>query len=195
MAAILGRVISKSRGLSTEAITLTVAAALLRLVPHPPNFAPIGGVSLFSGAKVTGWQAYLVPVLAMFATDPILSYLAGYPAFSSGTPVIYISFLLNVVLGKIFLSHRHANTVSPIRIGAVALAGSLQFFAITNLAVWWHSGGMYPHTAAGLVACYTSAIPFLERTIVGDLFYSGVLFTVYHEIGKRTAQLVQAERL
>src|SRR5688500_13083380 len=31
-------------------ITAIVAAAALRLVPHPPNFTPIGAMALFSGA-------------------------------------------------------------------------------------------------------------------------------------------------
>jgi hypothetical protein len=160
------------------AFTLTVLAALVRLVPHPPNFAPIGSVALFGGARLRGWQAYLVPLLAMLVTDPIRSYMEGYPAYSTATPVIYASFLITVVLGRLLLR----NSANPARIGAVALAGSVQFFLITNLMSWW---GMYPHNAAGLLACYTAALPFFARTMASDLFYSAVLFTAYALLSRR----------
>ncbi len=85
------------------AFTLTVAAALLRLAPHPPNFAPVGSVALFGGAKLRGWQAYCVPLLAMLVTDPIRSRIEGnYAAYSWGTLIIYASFLINVDPGARF---------------------------------------------------------------------------------------------
>jgi hypothetical protein len=161
------------------AFTLTVLAALVRLVPHPPNFAPIGSVALFGGARLRGWQAYLVPVLAMLVTDPIRNYMEGYPSsYSAGTLVIYASFLITVVLGRVFLR----NSTNPLRIGAVALAGSVQFFLFTNLMSWW---GMYSHDVAGLLTCYTAALPFFARTAASDLFYSGVLFSAYALLSRR----------
>jgi hypothetical protein len=165
------------------ALTLTVIAALLRLVPHPPNFTPVGGVALFGGARLRGWQAYAVPVLAMLITDPILSHMAGFPAYSWVSLVVYSCFLINVLLGRVFL-RRSSN---PARIAAVALAGSAQFYLITNFFVWLGAGGLYPHTFAGLVTCYVAALPFFARTILGDLFYSAVLFGAYAVLSRRIA--------
>jgi hypothetical protein len=62
-----------------------------------------------------------------------------------------------------------------VRIGAAAVASSVLFFAITNFGMWLFSG-FYPVTYAGLVACYTAAIPFFQNTIAGDLFYTVLLF-------------------
>ncbi len=152
----------KERTFSSEALSLTVVAALLRLIPHPYNFAPIGGASLLSGAKLAGWQAFAVPLLAMIVTDPLQSFLLGHQAFSWITPVIYLSFLISVLLGKTFLRGEPGLS----RISAVALLGSLQFFALSNLAVWWQSGSMYSHTLIGLTQCYVAALPFLGRTIL-----------------------------
>ncbi len=157
------------------ALGLTLAAALLRLVPHPPNFAPVGSIALFGGAKLRGWQAYAIPLLAMLITDPILSHMAGYPAYSKATPIIYFSFLLYVILGRSLLKGK----TSPLRIASVAAAGSLQFFLVTNFFEWWEGISMYPHTLAGLAACYAAALPFFSRTLIADLFYSGVLFAAY----------------
>ncbi len=163
------------------ALTLTVLAALLRLAPHPPNFTPVGGIALFGGARLNGWQAYLIPLLAMLITDPILSHMAGYPAYSSTTPIIYFSFLIYVLMGRILIG----NSSSPWRIVAVSVIGSVQFFVITNMFVWWSSNGFYPRSLAGLTACYVAALPFFSRTLVADLFYSGVLFTANAVLRRR----------
>lgn len=164
------------------ALTLTVVAALLRLIPHPPNFTPVGGTALFGGARLRGWQAYLAPTLAMVVTDPIRSRIEGSSSvYTWMSLVVYACFAVNVLLGRIFL--RDSN--QPGRIAAVTLLGSLQFFTITNFFVWLGNPVFYPHTMAGLSACYVAAIPFFGRTILGDLFYSGVLFTAWALLTRR----------
>ena len=52
---------------------------------------------------------------------------------------------------------------------------SLLFFVLTNFGVWLVNG-YYPHTVAGLAACYVAAIPFFQNSIAGDLFYTALLF-------------------
>jgi hypothetical protein len=172
----------KPQSFQALAVVLTVLAALVRLLPHPPNFSPIGGAALFGGARLRGWLAYVVPLLAMVLTDPIRSRLeGGYPAYSALTPIIYGSFLISVFLGRTFLR----NTNSPLRIASVAFAGSLQFFVITNFFVWLDARDLYPQTFAGLSACYVAAMPFFGRTVLADLFYSAVLFGAYALLSRR----------
>ncbi|MGH9783771.1 MAG: DUF6580 family putative transport protein, partial [Terriglobia bacterium] len=36
------------------AVGLTILGAFLRLLPHPPNFAPAGSMSLFAGSRLRG---------------------------------------------------------------------------------------------------------------------------------------------
>lgn len=155
------------------ALGLTAVGALARLIPHPPNFTPVGGVSLFAGARLPSWQAYLVPLLMMSVTDPVLSALYGFPPYSTLTPFIYGSFLVNVWIGR-----RLRASENPVRIGVAAVICSLQFFLVTNFAVWMQSH-VYPPTGAGLAACYAAALPFLGRTLTADLLYSGVLFGLH----------------
>ena len=39
-----------------------LVAAVLRLVPHPPNFTPIGAIALFAGAQLgRRWLAFAAP--------------------------------------------------------------------------------------------------------------------------------------
>jgi hypothetical protein len=39
--------------------------------------------------------------------------------------------------------------------------------------------GLYPMTFDGLVTCYTMAIPFFQMTLMGDLFFVGVIFGLF----------------
>ncbi len=154
------------------AIGLTVLSALGRLVPHAPNVTPLGGSCLFAGSRISGLLAYLLPLFVMAATDPLVG---GYTRTS---PVIYFCFLVNVWLGR-----RLLRQVSPIRVGATAFLCSLQFFVLTNLAMWLTSAfrgtGLYPATLAGLGACFSAALPFWGRTLAGDLLFSAAIFGMY----------------
>lgn len=171
------------------ALTLTVLAALLRLAPHPPNFAPVGSVALFGGARLRGWQAYFVPLAVMLMTDPLRSRIeGGYAAYSWATLVIYSAFLINVVLGRVFLR----DTASPWRIAAVAFAGSVQFYLITNFPSWLSADSLYQHTWSGLAECYIAALPFFGRTLLADLFYSAILFGAYALLVRRRSAARQA---
>lgn len=145
-------------------LSAIVFAATLRLVPHPPNFTPIGAMALFSGAYLgRRGLAFVAPLAAMLLSDLFLG-------FYSGMWVTYLAVSLIVVLGWLALSH-----VSIIRVGTAAVASSLVFFIVSNLGTWMLSG-MYPHDAAGLAACYAAAIPFFQNTLAGDLIYAALLF-------------------
>ncbi|HEX6660953.1 MAG TPA: DUF6580 family putative transport protein [Sphingomicrobium sp.] len=142
-----------------------LAAAALRLVPHPPNFSPIGAMALFSGAYLgrRGAVALVAPLGALFLSDIVLG-------FYRGMPTVYFSVALIVIVGWVALKR-----VSPIRVGAAAIGSSVLFFVLTNFGTWL-SSGFYPHTLAGLEACYVAAIPFFQNTVAGDLFYAAILF-------------------
>ena len=157
-------------------IGLTVLAGLARLAQNL-NFAPVGALSMFGGARLRGWQAWLLPLALMAVTDPLLG---GY---STATPFVYGSFLISVWIGSRFLR----STENPFRIGAAVAAGSLQFFLITNFGVWLRFPTSYAHTFQGLVNCYVAAIPFYGRTLVSDLLYSAVLFGLHAWLSRRVA--------
>ncbi|MBZ5619435.1 MAG: hypothetical protein LAQ69_12035 [Acidobacteriia bacterium] len=161
------------------AIGLIILAGLIRVVQNV-NFAPVGAVSLFCGARMRGWQAYFLPLALMAVTDP---FLGGY---SAATPLIYASFLVNVWIGT-----RLRKSENPLWIGSAAVLGSVQFFLLTNFA-WLAGSSMYPHTLAGVLSCYAAGIPFFWRTLASDLFYSGVLFGL-HAVLSRT--VVRSERV
>ena len=62
----------------TVLLSAIVAAAALRLVPHPPNFTPIGAMALFSGAYFgRRWLAFAAPLGALLLSDAVLGFYAG----------------------------------------------------------------------------------------------------------------------
>ena len=163
------------------ALSLTVLGAVARLLPHPPNFAPVGATSLFAGARLPRWQAYLVPMALMAVTDPILSPLYGFRPYTKYLLFTYIAFLISVWLGR-----RLRNTESISRIAAITVLNSIQFFLITNFGSWlWFQA--YPKTAAGLASCYVSAIPFFGWTLASDVLYTAVLFGLYAWLSRTVA--------
>lgn len=146
------------------ALALILLAAAFRIAPHPWNFTPIGAMALFSGAILKDRRlAFLFPLLALFAGDIFIG-------FHKLIPIVYASFLINVAIGLWLRDHR---TVT--RISLATLLGAIQFFLVTNFAVWQFLGG-YPHTAGGLMACYIAGIPYFWNTLAGDAVYAVLLF-------------------
>ena len=145
-------------------LSAIIAAAALRLVPHPPNFSPIGAMALFSGAYFgRKGLAFVAPLGALLLSDAVLG-------FYHGMATVYATDLLIVLIGSLALQRR-----SPVRIGVAAIASSVLFFLLTNVGMWL-SSGFYPRTFAGLEACFVAAVPFFQNTVAGDLFYSVLLF-------------------
>ena len=163
-AAIMGCPMTANSTRLLAILTAIVSAAALRLVPHPPNFAPITAMALFSGAYLGRRPlAFVAPLGAMVLSDAIIG-------FHSGMPFVYTSVVAIVLLGWFALSR-----VTVLRLAGAAIASSVLFFVVTNFGTWLLSG-MYPLTGSGLAACYVAAIPFFQNTVAGDLFYTGVLF-------------------
>ncbi len=158
--------------LSNPAIFVLVAA-ILRLVPHAPNFAPIGAMALFGGAYLGKRYALALPIAAMFLSDLFI----GFDGITSRLTV-YGSFL---VIGLIGLWLRERKSFQNVVLAS--LAASVLFFVITNFGVWAF-GTIYPRTVEGLLACYVAAIPFFRNTLAGDLFYTGVFFGGYTLVSK-----------
>ncbi len=160
-------------------VALVLGAAAMRIIPHPPNFAPIAALALFGGAKFDKkiW-AFVVPLAAMLLSDVLLEWITGW-GFHSGMLVVYASFAAVVGIG--LWLHHHRGVVNTT---GAALAASLLFFLTTNFATWM-SGELYPRTAAGLLACYIAAVPFFGPTLAGDLFYVTVMFGAFAFAEKR----------
>jgi hypothetical protein len=151
------------------AVGLIVLGVTSRLLPHAPNFTAIGATSLFAGLYLSKKHAIAIPIISMLIADLILGFHAtmGW---------VYASYLVIAVLGI----YQHA-TKKVSHLVALPFLSSGLFFVLTNFGVWV-TGSMYAHTVAGLIECYTMAIPFLRGTLAGDVMYSVLLIGGYQLI-------------
>lgn len=156
-------------------VAMILAAAMTRLLPHPPNFSPVEAIALFGGAYFASraW-ALAVPLLAMLLSDVMLGAMLGgtYGSYvaSASFWLVYACIALSTLLG-----FGLRGKVSAARVLGYSLAGSVLFFVVTNFGVW-ASGTMYPKTGAGLAAAYVAGIPFFQWTVLGTLSYAALLF-------------------
>jgi hypothetical protein len=179
---------SKTRFLFLAGMILAAAAS--RLLPHPPNFAPIAAMALFGGAcfREKIWR-FVVPLMAMILSDLAIDlhlidlqwYMpVGYSPLPSTWGwekifqkiLIYGAFALSVGLGSLLQRRR---TLIPI--AGATLASSVLFFVVTNFGSWVVDA-TYPRTLTGLGECYVAGLAFWRQhgTLLGDVFYSTVLF-------------------
>lgn len=149
-------------------VGLILAVAATRLLPHPPNFTPVMSVALFGSAVFANRFAGIAVAVAAMAISNLI--LGGHSTWH----FVYAAMILTGILGFLLREKR-----SPLKIAAVSLAGSVLFFLISNLGVFVMQD-LYPKTAAGLVTCYTMALPFLKNTLAGDFLFTGVLFTLHY---------------
>ena len=152
----------KSKASVSVVILLAVVA---RLIPHAPNFVPIGGLALFSGANFKNRIALLIPLAAMFISDIFLG-------FHSTIPYVYVSFIIIALIGGLIKTNKWQS------LALASLTSSVLFFLITNFGVW-ASFNMYPKTIDGLIQSYVMGLPFFRNTILSDLFYSFSFFYGY----------------
>ena len=151
---------------------IILVLALSRLIPHPPNFTPILGMAVFSGAVINKKIfAYIIPLIAMLVSDLFLG-------FHAGMPIIYFSLAICVLIGT-FIDSRITIFNSLLCISG----GVIAFFLITNFAVWYGSG-MYEFSISGLMKSYLMGLPFLQNTFISSLIYGMGAFLIYDIINK-----------
>ena len=144
---------------------LIVLAAASRLLPHPPNFAPVAAIGLYAGAYSSRRAGWIVPFAALLLSDLVLGFYHPVAMFFN-----YLAFATCLLLGSGLLARGR----SLGRITGAVLASSLAFFVLSNFGMW--ASGYYPRTWAGLVECYTAALPFFRNTLASDVVYSAALF-------------------
>ncbi len=146
-------------------ITLGIAA---RFLPHPANFAPIGAIAIFSGLYLPKKWAIVLPLAAMLFSDIFIGFYS-LPIMLS----VYAGLALTALIGLWVRRNKKVGTI----LGGTIL-GSVIFYLATNGAVWAF-GSLYAHNFAGLMQSYIMAIPFFRNSLLGDLFYTGVLVGAY----------------
>ena len=144
-------------------IAFDVAA---RLLPHVPGVWPVAASALFAGRVLRiPALSIVVPVAAVILSDIALTG-------DDWRVMLVVSAAVTLPALAGMLSRRWHGAVPVV---AAMVSCSLIFFVTTNFAVWAFNG-LYPMTWQGLVQCYVAALPFLDKTVLGDLLWTAVLF-------------------
>jgi hypothetical protein len=165
----------------TTIIGMIVFAALTRLLPHPPNATAVSAIALFAGAQIADRRlAFFVPLAALFLTDLVLGLHAG------------MLFVYACVAAMVLLGASMGARPQPLKLAGASLAGSVLFFMVTNFGVF-ALDGLYEKSFAGLAECYVLAIPFFQNALLGDLFFTAVLFGGFELLRRRLPVLSPAQ--
>ena len=160
-------------------LVLIFIAALSRIIPHPHNFTPVGGIAVFGsyflGRKI--W-AFLVPLFSLWLSDLFINniiYPIQYPQYYEGFTLfgsfwVYGSFLLMIPIAWGLLS-----TFTLPRLAITGFSTASLFFLVTNFGSWLNNP-IYPQNFSGLLTSYVAGLPFFQNTLLGDICYLVILF-------------------
>lgn len=160
----------KPRSALPLVVVIALVTGLLRIVPHHPNMAALGALSLVAGMYAPGLLAFAIPLTVIVLTDAVIGFYTP-----SIMVAVYVSYLLMIGIGAV--TRRLTGTRSvPVRsLAGIAGAGlgSVIFFLLTNAAVWqW--GMLYQHTFSGLLQSYINGLPFFRNSLTSDLAYAAI---------------------
>lgn len=173
-------------------VILVLTAALYRALPGRVwGFAPHLAMAVFGGSVIRDRRiAFAMPILSLLVSDAVyhvlyLNGLFGIPGLYSGQVSNYVLIGLLTIIG--FFVRR--DSLSQVLAGSVA--APLVYFLASNAMVWLGGDGFgRPRTFNGLLQCYADALPFLQTSLIGTLFFSALLFGglhLYSAYGSRKA--------
>lgn len=184
----------------TLAVLSRLVPSLLHSVGH--NITLVGGSLLFFGAKRPR-REFLVAAIAFAATDIALTTVAFHlPFHPADYALTWLWYLAIPLVGYALLHRPEPGSESrasrlvkgSLRGAAAVFASATSFFLLSNGQVWLGSH-MYPHTAAGLAACYAAGIPFYRNDLASTGITVGVLLglpALARALHRRTAMPARA---
>jgi hypothetical protein len=176
-----------NKSLVWSLVLMIVIAAVYRAIPGRPwGFTPQIAMALFGGAVIKDKKwALALPLFSMFLSDVLYQVLynagvSSIPGFYEGQIANYTLFALLTCLG--FLMKR----VTIANVLGYSLLAPVLFFLSSNFLVWMAGAGLQrPKTFAGLMMCYTDALPFFRGEVLGTLAFGAVLFGSHYLLTKK----------
>ena len=165
-----------------------------RVLPHPYNFTPLIAIALLSGhAFPSKLLALIAPLSGFLLSDIVINnfiYAGYYPdfiIFSSGMIWTYGAILLITLFGSSFIDN-----ISSKKVILASLSGSTIFYLTSNFGVWAFTP-IYAKTLAGLLKCYSLALPFYGTSLMGDLVYCGIFFGAYQLVFSKNLSFLTSQ--
>jgi hypothetical protein len=167
-------------------VKLITAAALIafgvmsRMFLHGANIETLTVVSLLAGSLLGGVWTIVIGLIVVASTDMAIGntniFLYTWSAWA------LVGFFGYVVRKQKKSVIRHS-----LQLTGMGLLANLFFYAFTNFGVW-HIGGLYQHTATGLINCYIAGIPFLKNQLLSTLMFVPTVSAVTIAVWNRLPQ-------
>lgn len=146
--------------------------------PQWANFSPMGALALFSGYFFKDKRfAIIYSLLSLWVSNLLLNnllysnYFKGFSWGFSGSQFFLFASL--TFIGS-FISKLKNNFRTILWVNFLVSVG---FFLISNFLVWAFSDEVvYSKDMSGLSACYFSAIPFFQNSLLSQLLFGTLFF-------------------
>jgi hypothetical protein len=136
------------------------------------GFTPVGASLLFFGSRMPRKQFWL-PVALLIGSDVYLNLARYHMAITWDQAIVWAWYLVPCFIGTLLRGR-----IKPLFVGGSAIGSSVSFFLLSNFAVWLAGNIGYPHSLAGLGACYVAAVPFFRNDLVSSLTFSAIFFSI-----------------
>ena len=144
------------------AITIFVALAASRFIPHPPNFTSLIALGFYVPA-ILGVTYIPIVVLSYAITDVFFGF--HNTIFFTWGSVLLIGYVSKYFNKSIILRF------------SGALLSVLIFFLISNFGVW--VTGIHGENIYSLMQTYIVALPFFGYSLMSTIFFSFIIELVY----------------
>lgn len=136
------------------------------------GFSMVGAALLFFGSRISR-KHFWIPVALLTGADIYLNLSVYRLPLTTDQYVMWGWYLVPCLLGLLLRDH-----VKPLNVVGAGLGTGIGFFLTSNFAVWAFGSIGYAHNLAGLIECYTKAIPFAKNGIVSDVLFAAVFFGI-----------------
>lgn len=131
------------------------------LLEDLPNIETLTVVSLLAGSLLGGPWTFIVGLASVAISDMVI-----------GNTMIFLytwsAWLFMGVFGWVLRRRPKRIFWHTLELTGMGICGNVFFYLWTNFGVW-QLGGLYPHTAKGLVMSYLMGLPFLQLQLLSTL--------------------------
>ena len=158
-------------------VAFFAAAIAIRFLPHFYNMAPIGALAIFAGCYWSPRVGLLLAMCAMAISDALGQWFQ-VPSMGFYDWRLMLAVYLGMGL-MAYVGWGLRGRVNPATVPLAAIAGTVVFYVVSNFAVWLAPDGMYARSLSGFLKCYWNAIPFAWNSLIGNLLYTSLFFSIY----------------
>jgi hypothetical protein len=152
------------------AVAVRVLAGTGAFATH--GFTPVSASLLFFGSRMPRKQ-FWIPAVLLIGSDIFLNLKVYRVPLHLDQYVMWIWYLAPCFIGLLL-----RDRIKPLPVLGAGLGTGVSFFLLSNFAVWAFGTIAYPKNWAGLIECYTKAIPFFRNGIISDVLFSAVFFSI-----------------